>query len=72
MIHTYEDYVRHYDAGEITPSWDSGDPIGRAKRDGWPIGWWRPGKKFLALCRQSPERFQKAYEDYGVDFWIPG
>ncbi|MAN47396.1 MAG: hypothetical protein CMF04_14495 [Hyphomonas sp.] len=73
MIHTYADFCKYHDQGNIRPDLTSHlgrKSLNRLKEMGWHIGYWRPQTDFLRICRSSDENFQTAYQTAGIDFWV--
>ena len=80
MIHNYEDFCKYYDQGRVKP--DLSSPLGwksaqALMKMGWDIdsknlfGITRISKisqKLLAICRESEDNFQTAYQHAGIDF----
>ncbi len=79
MVHTYEEFCTLHDKGKIFPDVYShlGAKSVKFLRDqGWSLdkgGWFRKirtAEDLLDICRRSPENFQMAYGNAGIDFWI--
>lgn len=73
MVSTYEEFCSLHDQGKVKP--DVWTHLGRNSVEslrgrGWKIGKWRTARDLLAICRQSPENFEVAYRNAGIDFWV--
>ncbi|MEM9649916.1 MAG: hypothetical protein AAF969_15665 [Bacteroidota bacterium] len=77
MIDNYEEFCKLSFEGKVFPdiSSDLGfQSVQYLRKQGWKIrgGIFSKSKTrndLLALCRQSPENFEQAYKNAGIDFW---
>lgn len=68
MIHSFEEYALHYDKGNVMVDFGNSDIVGRARKHGWRLRYFRSKKDFLRHCRQNQEKFELAYRAWGADF----
>ncbi len=72
MIHRFDEFCQLHDQGKVNPDVTSNlgsKSIENLRKRGWKIGQWRTATDLLALCRQSSENFELAYNKAGIDFW---
>ena len=73
MVHDYEEFCKLNAEGKVEPDIRSNlgaKSVDALRNRGWKIGHWRTKNDLLKICSQSPENFNVAYTQAGIDFWV--